>query len=119
MVWVQYPGINTASSRLNHCNCFSQYRGSLAEEETIRKGRFAGLATCQYGASAVLSSNALRVLLLMKTLKNDSYGPQKLTTKSRAEFCAYHFVNIQWAAIFFGAIPIYRVLPYSIMSSRL
>ena len=33
-----YPERNAASSRLNHCNCFSQYRGSLAEgEETIRK----------------------------------------------------------------------------------
>ena len=87
MVWVQYPGTNTASSRLNHCNCFSQYHGSLAEEGTIRKGRFARLATRRCGASAVLSSNAkLRVLLLMKTLENDRYGSQKLMTKSRAEF---------------------------------
>ena len=60
MVWVQYPGINTASSRLNHCNCFSEYRGSPVKEETIiiRKGQFAHLATCRCGASAVLSSNA-------------------------------------------------------------
>ena len=32
MVWVQYCGTHTTSSRLNHCNCFSQYRGSLVEE---------------------------------------------------------------------------------------
>ena len=58
MVWVQYPGTNTASSRLNHSNRFSEYRGSPSEEEETRKGRFARLATCRCGASAVLSSNA-------------------------------------------------------------
>ena len=55
MVWVQYPGINTASSRFNHCNCLSQYCDSFTE---IRKGRFSRLATSRCGASVVLSSNA-------------------------------------------------------------
>ena len=58
MVWVQYRSKNTASSRLNQRNCFSQYRGSLAEETKKEDRRFAHLATCQCGASAVLSSNA-------------------------------------------------------------
>ena len=55
MVWVQYRSKNTASSCLNQCSCFSQYRGSLAEKEARR---FAHLVTCRCGASAVLSSNA-------------------------------------------------------------
>ena len=62
MVWVQYLGINTASSLLNHCNYFSQYRGSLAEETEKQDRRFAYLATCRCGASAVLSSNAKRLV---------------------------------------------------------
>ena len=58
MVWVQYLEINTASSCLNHCNCFSQYRGSLAEETEKQDRRFTHLATCRCDASTVLSSNA-------------------------------------------------------------
>ena len=58
MVWVQYRSKNTTSLRLNQCNCFSQYRSSLAEETEKEDRRFAHLVTCQCGASAVLSSNA-------------------------------------------------------------
>ena len=58
MVWVQQPGRYAASLRLNHCKCFSQYRGSLAEETEKQDRRFAHLATCRCGALVVLSSNA-------------------------------------------------------------
>ena len=37
MVWVQYCRTHTASSHLNHCNCFSQYQGSLVEETEKKK----------------------------------------------------------------------------------
>ena len=49
---------HAASSRLNQCNCFSQYRGSLAKETEKEDRRFAHLVTCRCGASVVLSSNA-------------------------------------------------------------
>ena len=71
MVWVQYPRRNAASSRLNHCNCSSQYRDSLVKETiiiiTIRKGRFVRLATCRCDTSAVLSSNAKSVITVENT----------------------------------------------------
>ena len=61
------------------------------------------------------SPPTLRVLLLMKILESDRYGPQKLMTKSRAEFEHITLFTYNGAAIFFGAIPIYGVLPYSII----
>ena len=45
-----------ASSRLNHCNRFSHYCGSLPEESEIIDLPI--LATCQCGTSAMLSDIA-------------------------------------------------------------
>ena len=66
-VQVQYPGEYPACSRLNHCDCFSHYRASLAEEEeaeaeaerrcTIRP-RPPSVSTCRCGTPAKPSSNA-------------------------------------------------------------
>ena len=58
MVWVQYPGTNTTSSCLNHCNRFSHCCAILSEEiKKQRNRRFAGLATCRFGTSAMLSDS--------------------------------------------------------------
>ena len=57
-VWVQYPGTNTASLRLNHCNHFSHCCAILSEERKKKRRRqFAGLATCRFGTSAMLSDS--------------------------------------------------------------
>ena len=37
MLRVQYPGEYLACSRLNHCDRFSHYRASLAEERRNKK----------------------------------------------------------------------------------
>ena len=59
----------------------------------------------------------LRVLLLIKTLENDMYGLQKLMTKSSValniSLCIH--VHAMGVAIFWGVIPIYGVIPYSII----
>ena len=72
MVWVHYPRRNAASSRLNHCNCSSQYRVILVKETItiifiIRKRQLVRLGTCRSDASAVLSSNAKGVITVENT----------------------------------------------------
>ena len=104
MVWVQYPRRNTASSRLNHCNCFSQYHGSLAGETENQDRRFAHLATCRCGASAVLSSNG-KSLVIDENTREWQVWSTKLMTKSRAEFWTHHFVHIHWGSHFFWSHP--------------
>ena len=87
MVWVQYPRRSAVFSRLNHCKFSSQFRGRPVKE-TIANQRKDNLAVWRL-ADVVLhrcSPATLRVLLLMKTLENDRSGPQKLMTKSSAEF---------------------------------
>ena len=58
---------NAASSRLNHCNCFTEYRGSPVKETiiiiTIRKRRFVRLATYRCGTSAMLSDTANNLII--------------------------------------------------------
>ena len=61
MLRVQYPGEYPACSRLNHCDRFSHYRASLAEER--RKNCTitplpSTVSTCQSGTPAKVSSNA-------------------------------------------------------------
>ena len=89
MVWLQYPGRNTTSMRLNQCNRFSEYRGSLAERRNKKRTicLFSDLQMwCFSGALQQRSPAMLSVLLLMKTIENYRYGLQKLMTKFRAEF---------------------------------
>ena len=55
-----------ASLRLNHCNCFTEYRGRPVKETIIiiririRKRR---LATCRCGTSAMLSDTANNLII--------------------------------------------------------
>ena len=56
---VQYPVIHVVVSRLNRCNNFSRYRGSLpySERRTSQKiDDLPVLATCRSGTSPMLSS---------------------------------------------------------------
>ena len=73
MLQVQYPGEFPVCSRLNHCDRFSLYCASLAEErrnkEDVRLGHAS--TVCRL-AGLVLQRSflaALTVLLLMKTLE--------------------------------------------------
>ena len=64
MLRVQYPGEYLACSRLNHCDSFSHYCASLAEErnkeELYSRLRPAppSVATCRSGTPAKLSGTA-------------------------------------------------------------
>ena len=60
---------------------------SRKKEEKKLKTIFANLATCRFGTSAMLSVSANSLVTVENlTLENDRCGPQKLMTKSRAEF---------------------------------
>ena len=50
----------------------------------VRKGAVVSFVTTLF--SCFLGIPFLYVLLLLKTLENDRYGPQKLMSKSRGEF---------------------------------
>ena len=61
MLRVQYPGEYLACSCLNHCDRFSHYRASLAEERRkncMNTPHPPSVSTCRYGTPAKVSSNA-------------------------------------------------------------
>ena len=72
-------------SCMNHCNSFSQYRGSPAERNNQKRpiSPFSNLPMWCF------SDTLQQRLLLMKILENDRYDSYRLTTTCKVDFLPF------------------------------
>ena len=109
-LWVQYSIERGASLCLNHCNRFTQYWASLAEERRKKKedGRFCRLANCRFGTPVMVSMSA-------NSLFADEHTREWLVWCIKAyDYVQSRVLNIRFCTrlmgppFFFWVIPTYR-----------